>query len=76
MIYDYTSDGVVMEVKFPYTVKRQDIPKIFERDSVKPLYFEYNPDGIVYVICSNKVKEKVMGKFVEKGAEVKIIQRD
>jgi len=72
-IYDCIPNNVTMEARFPHTIKRQDISKIFKGDDVKPLYIDCNPDGTVRIICNDKVKEKIAGKFMKKGAKVEVV---
>jgi len=72
MIYHSLPDSVTMEINFPSRVERQDISFIFTK-GVKVLYLSQLGDKI-RISCSDQLKEKLMGKFIKKGAEVKIIR--
>ncbi len=71
-IYHSLPGSVTMEINFPSRVERQDISFIFTK-GVKVLYLSQLGDKI-RISCSDQLKEKLMGKFIKKGAEVKIIQ--
>jgi len=70
-IYHSLPDSVTIEIKFPRGAGRQDLSFIFTR-GVKVLYFSQLGDRIC-IRCSDQLKEKLMGKFIKKGAEVKIV---
>jgi len=72
MIYHSLPDNVTIEIKFPSSIERQDVSFIFTK-GVKVIYFSQLGNKIC-ISCSDRLKEKLMGKLIKKGAEVKIVQ--
>jgi len=73
MIYDSIFGSVTIEAVFQHIIKKQEIYNMFGNENMGILQFDQDSDRVVRVMCSNKVKEKMVGKLVKIGAEVKII---
>jgi len=73
MIYDSIFGSVTIEAVFQHIIKKQEIYNMFGNENMGILQFDQDSDRVVRVMCSNKVKEKIVGKLVKIGAEVKII---
>ncbi|MEA2054457.1 MAG: GTPase HflX [Candidatus Thermoplasmatota archaeon] len=71
LVYDLLPNNVIMEIKFPQEA-REDLSSIFNED-VDVLDFGCTPDGKICISCSDRLKEKVMGRLIKRGAQVKII---
>ena len=71
MIYDCIPDNTIIEASFPHSIDRQEISSLLADSDARLLNFDFNRK--IRIICNDKVKEKIIGRFVKKGADVKII---
>jgi len=72
MIYNYIPRTTI-EATFHHTIKQQEIYNMFGNNNINILQSNGNPDYIIRITCSDKVKEKVVGKLNKMGAEVNIV---
>lgn len=73
MICGSLPENVTMKIKFPEKTGNNDLSFIFGK-GIEILYLgNFGED--IYISCSDRLKEKIMGKCIKSGAEVKIINK-